>query len=504
MKKLIYISLGICLFILTPSTLAAVEVRYQGSVYTEIATQPGQELRAGNRVRLYSELGNTNYPQLKVLMVMLNQRAGELSPFYIYSSNNYKFNNTLSWVELKLKGELYPRGPKVNLDIGNVEVNYSPYTVSIKNDIMNPYCSNYGNHRGVVLRDLGLLGFNSSSFILWGFGPADANMIGVKATRDFIDTQFTGIIADFRQRLGGNQEGNIVANLEYQQLRSVEVEKELGYLGRYGTISALVIAQEQKKFSDSMPEISVLNQYEWEFPLALNQTLKIGFRDFPANFNPLLRDKTPEYDERTGYYLGGNPVDIYRDRRGYYFQLDVSNEGLELSSSLSQMENHDTIPTKFILSDLSLSFELGPWLVDGYLCYEQQEHILPTMVRSPIGESFTRICLNRILTKTDNYLVTSGVNIRLKDTIRSNEKEFGFFYRYQYQDTFITECGLRHVLEGDNKYWMGVKYLSPTGLNISYRRSSAPMASDGKAHYDPDKRLLEPDDLFQVSLEVEF
>lgn len=166
MKRIVFLSFSMIIMFLYPIN-AAIDVMVQGSIHAEIKSEPGDLLQAGTRLKLYSELSKTGFSGVKVRMIGFNQKVGYLNTFD--TTSKLFLENLVDWVEVELNGNFFPQGPPMKLSIGNVEIDYSPYIISLKDDALSDYHSSYINHRGITFNDLSYKGIEAAGFVLWGF-----------------------------------------------------------------------------------------------------------------------------------------------------------------------------------------------------------------------------------------------------------------------------------------------------------------------------------------------
>lgn len=512
MKKLLLI-LVVLLILVLPSQ-AAVDVSVQGEVYAEIASEPEDLLRAGTRIKFYSELTSSSSYTGKIRLMGLNQKRGHLNTFD--GSSNLRLDNLIDWAEFRIEGNLFPKGPPAKIAIGNIEIDYSPYIISLKDDALDEY-SSYINHRGVHLYDISLGGFESSGFVLWGFEDPLINAIGGKISKQIGLTSVNGFLVDYRYRVQGAEEKildefvkkpQLYSKLDWEQTRGLEFKSKFGEMGE---LRLSIANQTQRKFIridnnkvESVMLDTLLREYEWEIPIVDKVYLLIGYKDFPEKFDPYFRDRTPEFDIN-GYYLGYNPVDRYRDRVGYYSQLKTEQENFMLEIKLSETETHDLLPINFSTAELSL---LGNFLscdIDIFSRLERATHLLNTKNWNTTESSFSRMILSRNLLFGGLPLKT-GFEIRSQNDGYIDFKQGTLFLNYQKNDFLVVGTGIRQSLSADafGGNYFRLKYKAPNGLEFLYHYSTPVVYAGGKQLYDPDYRLIEPGNIAKVSININF
>ena len=514
MKKTILSTLFLCL--LTWPIQAAVDVRMQGSIYAEIASEPGDVLRAGTRLQLYSELASSGATFGKIRLIGFNQKTGELNRFA--STSYLRLDNLINWAEVQLKGNIFPQGPEAVLSIGNVEVDYSPYTISLRDDLLNYHHSSYLNRPGVAIKDLNVGGFDGAGFILWGFEDPLKNAMGGKVSKKIGQTTFSGIIVDYRNRSADaqknilesfNQNQQLTSALEWEQTKSLELEQKIGALGSF---RVLIANQEQKNYRRVMNqdveiviEDSVLRNYEWGLPITNEIDLLVGYRDIPVGFDPIFRDRTPEFDAQKGYYLGYNPIDRYKDRAGFYSKIKAQKDMFKLAIEIEDLKDHQVLPTNYRIAKVALVGQVSSYQVDFFSQLKQRNSWFSTGIRNALQEGFTRLILTRpvIIGKTP---LLAGLEFLKQGDASVNRNQGTLFARYQKSDYLTVDAG---VIQAFSKgatgggYW-GFNYKAPNGLEFRYRHAYPTVISDGKLLYDPDYRLREEGNIAQMSVNIKF
>ncbi len=514
MKKRILLAL--VLFLIALPMQAAVDVRMQGSIYAEIASEPGDVLRAGTRIQLYSELASSGFTAGKVRLIGLNQKVGDLNTFD--SGSYFLLDNLINWVEVQLRGNLFPQGPPVLVSIGNVEVDYSPYVISLKDDLLNCYHTSYLNRRGVTLRELKVGGLEGSGFALWGFGDPSKNAVGGKLSRTVGPTKFSGIIVDYRHRapdserkilesFANNQQ--LVSELGWEQIKSLELERQVGVLGSF---HILIANQNRKVYNrvdnnnvESIQHDSILQKYQWELPITDETNFVIGYRDFPSDFDPIFRDRTSEFDSHKGYYLGYNPIDMYQDRVGYYSEISTQKDSFKLGIRIEDYRDHQVWPANYKTTGFALIGQVFAYQVDVFSQLEQKISWFNTGIRNTSTKGFTRFILMRPLAFGRTPMLT-GLEIRRQSDVAGIHNSGTLFVRYKKSDYLTVDAGVVQAFSKGvtgGSFW-GLKYKAPNGLELQYRNTYPTIVSEGKLCYDPDYRLHEEGSIFKLSVNTTF
>jgi hypothetical protein len=496
-----FFSLGllICLLLIVSGAQAAVDYKMQGSVYAEISSWPHNKLRAGTRIQLYSDFMKVNSDAgLKVRLIGLNQKNDDLTPFFF--GNDLYLQNLIDWTEIKLYGKLFPAGPHLELALGNVELDYSPYTIYLRDDVLQDF-SDYRQHRGIALNNIALFGADANAFAIWGFGHQDLNMLGGKLTREFNNTTISGILLDY----GSRNSEYIPTGIKSESVKSIDLKTNLGF---WGEVSLLQAVQERESDNGSLNV--VLKQSEWLLPSIAGEKLTIGYRDFPKEYDPLLRNRTPEFNSETGEYLGYNPVDRYRDQKGYYSTLELENSLFSLTTTLSQMKNHlPTVQNRYRTVETQLYTSLFAWEFDIFNIHQRQDRVLDTWVYNTQFESFSRLIVSRPIRRGHSFIIP-GAELRAIDNDEEVSKNLAFFCRYTTSDYLNLEVGVSQDLDSSlstetkSGYWFGMKYKAPNGLNVRYRYTFPEVNAGRKYSYDPDYRVREPGNYALISAEVAF
>ena len=492
---------------------AAVDVRVQGSIYTEIASEPGDLLRAGTRIQLFSELFPTS---AGIRIIGLNQKSGHLNTFD--GGSFLRLDNLIDWAEVQLSGDIFPQGPSATVCIGNVEVDYSPYVILLKDDMLNSYHSSYLNHRGIALKDLSIKGVKGEGFVLWGFDDFSKNVIGGKFVKQNEHTSLEGIVVDYRYRSQDAQEkiieafsrnGQLLSELERDHTRSIEVKQRIGRLGALCFFVANQERNEYKRLSSHDIVLTkdnfTLREYKWEIPLINNVDLLVGYKDVPKGFDPLFRDRTPKFDARTGYYLGSNPIDRYEDRKGFYSEVFAQKDDFRLNLKIEDLREHQALATNFRKVELGLVGQVSLYNIDVFSQLKQEKKWLSTGVRNIQEEGFTRLIISRPVMVAKAPLLT-GVEFRRHSNVVGDNNLGTLFIRYQKSDYLIVDAGVRQAFTKDiisGSYW-GLNYQAPNGLVFRYRHSTPIFAGDGKYQYDPDYTLREEGNIAQMSVNIIF
>mgnify|MGYP006980732716 FL=1 len=503
------------MILITIPGFAAIDLKVQGSIYSEFSSRPNNLFCAGSRVKMFSELTRTgNYP-VKVRVWGLNQKAGQLNRFD--ASSRLNLDNIVDWVEVRFSGNLLPNGFKATLAVGNVEVDYSPYVISLIDDALSDYVSNYLHHRGLSLSDLTIGGFSISSFILWGFNDPLKNAIGGQFTRQFGSTKLKGSIVDYRWRVDGvenkviqtlQSNAHLDSELAWQQVQSIEVGQQLGQLGQF---SCFIAKQDENNFLRENDEVvqkkvfSILRDYQWSLPLEKNWVLNLGYREIPRGYDPYFRDRTPEFDPTTGHYLGFNLIDKYKGNKTLYATVTGEKEHLAYEMSLQQLTNLIDPSANSQVMEVALKGKVGVWDFDTFSFFKNQKQQLNTGINKSKLEDFNRIILAKPL-DFNSFSITPGFEWRQQFLSENAGKTGTVFLRYQKGELLTAEAGVRHAFsEGTTSgAYLGLIYCIPNGLVFNYRRSTKKQVEDGKEHYDPDYRLIEPDNLVKLSIKIDF
>ena len=511
-KEIKYVFFFLLLSIVLP-TQAAIDVRLKGSVSSEITALPGDVFLAGHRTRLYSELreGESFYARFW----LLDQKAGKLSRYdaagYLYT------DNLIDWVEVKLAGNLTPKGPNVNLSMGNFELDYSPYTISLRDNALDEYGKRNQEYRGVAIKDFDLLGLLCTGFSLWGFEKdSSKNMLGTSLSKNFNNTKVNLLFYDFSdrteltaekvRRASKGESVGVNNELIWEQLFSFELEQNLG---KIGTFKGLIAAQKQVK---DVHTIDILKDAKLQVPLAENETFFVGYRNVPLNYDPLLRDRTPEFDADTGHYLGYNPVDRNRDRVGFYTGISVDKSAFSAKVLISDLKGHGERANRYLTKELSLFQDFNRFEYELFSKIDQIQRWSNTQVSDVTLDKFCRLTVKRKFPIKAGFIMP-GAQIRYKDNMMIENTRLSLFLQCDVQKLMKAEAGIRYKLSGDDvggRYWIGLNYQAPNGLAFLYRYTYIPenaieeIPSDGKQYYDPDYSLLEPENILQMSVSIKF
>lgn len=499
------------LLVLVVSAQAAVNVQIRGSVYSEIASEPSDVLRAGTRIQLYSELSSRLG---KIRLIGLNQKYDQLNTFDTFE--NLRLENIIDWAEVQLQGNLFPQGPPVKLSIGNVEIDYSPYVLYLKDDALSEGYNSYLDHRGVFLHDLKGGGFESSAFVLWGFKDPLKNAIGGKINKIMGRTNITGTIVDYRYRILDADQKIIAylarmnqksSELEWDRVQSIHISQDLT---KSSSLSLFIAKQDKNTFHrfsngqiDSSKQLNALREYEFKTALAEQTNFTLGYRDVPLEYDPTFRQRTPEFDPINGKYLGYNPTDRYRDRLGYYAKMNTGNDNVQMNIKLEAMKDHKLLATNFLGGEISFHADLSNFEIDFFSKQEQVVSWLNTGIRNMVEESFTRLIVAKPLS---NISLKPGFEFRNHNKQAGIFREGTFFVIYNPRENFILDGGVRMAFSERStkgKYW-GIKYQAPNGIEFLYRHTNPSTESNIKKMYDPDYRLREPENIAQASIKIVF
>ena len=154
-----FVLLSVCIL---GQTFAAIDVYLQGSVFTEVSSQPEDLFRIGNKVKLYTELTRLGAAQLKCRIWGINQQ--ELNRFD--KGFQLALANMVDWVAIEVDGKLFPKGPGMQLSLGSIEVDYSPFTILLKDRAFDDYNYDHKKYYGVAMRNLYFSNFDTSIFWL--------------------------------------------------------------------------------------------------------------------------------------------------------------------------------------------------------------------------------------------------------------------------------------------------------------------------------------------------
>jgi len=504
----------ISLFTILP-VYAAVDISMEGSVYTEISSRSGDLLQAGNRIKLFSEIYVPGEKELKLRAWSLNQKNDELNRFDTPFSLD--FQNKVDWVEINLKGTFFPFGPYLDMSIGNIEVDYSPYTIMLKDQAFNEYVDDTRNYYGVIIKGLRLGNSQSSFFALTGFDEDPwKNMFGGQLSYQKGNFLVKANYLDYACRRQNAEEvilermrrqSRIKLEREYENTFEIELEKELFA----GTFGCQLVAQQVKYYKrivlDVMPfeESSLLKDLSFKTPLNDNVELIIGYRDYPNEFDPILRDRTPEFDSRTGLFLGHNPVDRYKDKRGTYATLGATANALKFRASISDYRNHTSKSSRFKETELQSSVRIRGWDIDMYQCFNNVSTQLDTNEHDYEREKFIRTSIS-YPRNLGGLILAPGIEYWEQDNELNTSKLLSLFIRSELQKMFFFEAGLRQgILNYKGGTYCALEYVAPNGLTIKHYYSTAPLAqNDGRIYYDPDYRMLRPANLTHISVSVNF
>lgn len=481
---------------------AAIDVYLNGSVYTEISSQPEDVLRAGNRVKLYSEIVLPGNNQLKFRIWGVNQKGDYLNRFD--SSFSLSLMNQIDWIEVQTKGNLFPSGPEMELSFGNIEVDYSPYSIAVKDQAFNDYIYEPKSYYGVTIRNIKWRYFQFSAFGLTGITENPSkNMFGGLLEFKKNKTVIKGIYLDY-----ANRGARTIAEEESEKVFELSLERDYGW----GTINCVVVSQKNNHYEQpegtilAVEDKHLLKDFAFKLPINDNVAVTFGYRDYPKDFNPVLRDRTAEFDDRTGIYLGFNPVDRYGDRKGIYSIVDAEIEGFKFRADISNYENHLTNPTRYQEVGLSMCTQLKNWTIDIFGYTQNRSTFLNTNDSDLESFSFTRAVFSYPKTFS-TAKITPGIEFRAQDDKFDVTRLISYFVKYEVDNMLSIEGGLRQGLISNSNSgpYLRFDYKSPNGLKISHYYSSAPLTKDdGKFYYDPDYRILKPDNLTKVSIEMEF
>lgn len=514
MKKILVLVLLLSI-LLTATSFAVIDLKIQGSIYSELSSRPGDLLKVGSRVKMFSELTRMGNSQVKVRIWGLNQKAGQLNRYD--ETSVMKLENLVDWVEVSLTGNILPNGPRATIAVGNVEVDYSPYIISLKDDRLSDYISSYLHHRGLCLREMEIAGFKVSSFVLWGFNAPLKNAIGGQISRQFGTTKLSGSIVDYRWRVDNVEQevlqafqnkASLNTELAWQQVQSVEIAQELG---SFGQCSFLIAAQDENKFfrqADSIVQsktLNVLREYSLNLPLQKDWALIIGYREIPFGFDPYFRDRTPEYDPATGHYLGYNPLDRYQGDKGLFAKVGGKKEHLDFSLSVQQLIGLQDLSLRSQVVELALTGQVCALNFDSFSLFRNKQQWLETGVGKSNLDNFNRIIFTKPLT-FKSFSLTPGFEWRQQFLNYKGDKRGTTFLRYQSSNLLTMEVGVRHAFSKEitSGTYFGLIYRIPNGMIFNYAWSTINEVEDGKEHYDPDYRLIKPGNLMHLSVKIDF
>lgn len=346
----------ICLLLLALSLAgsvnAATNLQVSGGLRTRIMYTPEKLLTMGNALNIFSSISSTG--GFEAVLRSSGTWEGTFRDLFSTAPvhNNGQWNTggrgfptNIFKISVKFRDTFYRGGPIVTGTIGDVAINYSPYTVRLdgSDSGRNP------EKRGLALEGFAfdLLGIPTSldTYYIWD-SPQNKDKIsfGGKANLGIFGSSVNLIYSRYLDMPTVTKSDGTA---EYGQPKeseitySIEVARNIGWDADFEGI----YAQMQK---DDNEPVGALNL---TFNKRLTPQTKISFnyRDFEAGFDPRYRDKTRIIDTDTGYFLGWNPVDRYANQLGYGVNLESKQNnglvkfGLDAAEDRQSGENLNTL-----------------------------------------------------------------------------------------------------------------------------------------------------------------
>lgn len=426
-----------------------------------------------------------------------------------------KFNFLLDQAYLEYTGPLVQDGSTVFLKVGDIGFSYHPYFLKLDYWNNGEYLERYYDRskRGILLDQVRCGGFELGGFYLWDGGKPWQYAFGGKGIKQSPKANLGVYLVSYNDdKIESNREGNVtylnIPRLKQDAL-GLEVGYSLGFLTMKGVMGYLNV-NEGSLQQDSV-RINTYNSrlidFQTVYKIAPNLSLTARFLDFPKEFDPIYRDRTPKHDEKTNQILPWNMLDRYHDQKGIEINVTHQEDNHKIAVSLKRMKDHNRefpeMTNGFIFDgkrQLGKKSEVGLW----------QRVEIKKVKRA-------NLTWNDILYTSSKLIISHTLNSGLKVNYRIAQRD-SIEEKDNLQEVFINNQIATGLLKGFN-YEMGLKYStitakgypflslnckSPAGIQFTLKYSQINRVEHEEYEYDEDELSIYIDNIISARFETTF
>lgn len=296
-------------FIATLTVYGEVKAPFTGTVGSQIRYTPENKFESGYHLELMNPLMTSNNNlELKIGINSLRPKEERINfPF----ERNSTIPLYIHQVYIRTKTPLIPSSESGVLTIGNVWVDYSPYTISLRGG------SDSRSTKGLSLDKIRINDINLDGFLVW-IDDLRKPLYGFKFVKKGAQNQLIGTYSQHIEYLPSGLINNI------ESMKSIEIDRSF----KSGKFSLLYALQERNDTKE-------IKQASLSYDVSKNVIFGCTWRDFEPGYKPLFSDGTDRYDSETGQPKKWNPVDKYA---GWY-GISTSLEGRLFESNLKLLKD---------------------------------------------------------------------------------------------------------------------------------------------------------------------
>jgi hypothetical protein len=327
---------GILLFLFSVNFLCygAVGIKFSGKADFSLRYTPENNWEGWDELLINSVVESGTNAKLLLSFGENSTTRGER---YFWWENNRerRFGFFIDKAYLSYIGQLYHNAPESNVIIGDLSFSYHPYFLKLDNWDEGEYLSRDFDQtkRGILLKDLNLGSFKLGGFYLWdGDGDASKRAIGYRATKELLYGGFEINAISFQ--IQGDS-----GNVEKQDTLGILVNQTIAESIVLNGVFGFMDTKGKEGFSHKLT--SRLMEIEGVYKVDENVSIKLAFIDFPMDFDPIYRDRTPKFNPRTGEILKWNNLDRYLDQKGIRLTIHYADPKTAIKAILANYCDHN-------------------------------------------------------------------------------------------------------------------------------------------------------------------
>lgn len=471
---------------------AAVTPQARGNLYTELLYTPEDLLKIQNRAQFNIDiLAGSN--QAKLILGGVWQG---LTPFWEDNFGGSAGGNMANFEQalLEIQGPFFMGGPDIKLAAGHMFILGYPAWAARLDAHSNPGGWSNGVRRAARFEDLRFnirdASVDAKGFITWEKNKPDSygmgTSVGVKYGK--WDTRITAVGYHESQRIEiDGESGYYGAPLERDTVVGVEVSGPL-----HNKVSLQLTGAWHQNGKRSEEDVTVLDT---ESSLMIDGNVKVtvtpdlsvtvGYRDYPAEFDPKYRDRAED-----------NLVSTHSDRTGVFAEVTthVLDRTVQLDANVARYTSHAEDPTVFSKAGLGASTKIGETSLKASFSTERTS--------PPEGEATTKHELSldaeSVLLRQRAYLVQGFAGITFeRGSTESNAWDVEALYtqRSGVLRNFQLGAGLIGKTGEELAKYIRTAYTFPFGAKLEGKITWPNNPNDTDEKYD---------NFLRVSMQVDF
>ena len=509
---MIIISLG--------SVEAAIDCGVNGFVETELLYTPEKDLSVGNRIQLYTLLQKKGNAQIDLRIIGINQKDDQLNRFDSVAKIPIALD--IDAVTAKYIGALWPFGPDATLLVGNLNLQYDEYSIWMP-DGLNEEWVGYSGFQGLAMEELPLGPLSGAAFILWGTDNVYKNTMGGKISWQRGGSQLKLSAIEYAWRgkdavLGAKQDAESLPRGEgvpfYDRVGTINYKWQIGLFNTefYYAVNAKKIIIKKAATEEPQEELSkgAVEKFTLGYKASDSATVSLTFRKVDSNFDPLYRNRQPEYHPSSHRYLGENPVDKYKNKAGYALKFISLGEKINCEAESEFYRALDS-DDAFRWVTIKVNSQLNSWDFESRFKISEERTYSAMGVPNSNNFASVKLGLSKMFPLSLTVALVPSIAVR---RMNANLTQPGFYEdlkmtaKFGKDKNFSCWAGLKR--EGDaageaQRYsFYGAEYTHKSGVSLVWRRANPNKSEPYFYNYDEFSDLVELDNVLQLMVKVNF